>query len=582
VARDFVSLDNPQFHVSTITEQKDKNNESRAVVESNNMMLGLTDELKKQYQTIAGSDEVAKEQIDWYKELDDFDKKLVTSYAAKIAQGSTMIPTQLRKHLPGLRNAYTKTTSVQKTDGEISDGEISKVLETFQAGTVSFHGKGNRTTHTKGNLDQLDTFLPPGKAVNINPLNSPELLPGIPNFTNPIDRDAPELIREAQKQRNKGSISLTPFNALRRTTYNNNSGFNKALYEIGTKLESKDFNTLAIAMFLRADDGRLEQEAKEQLAALKSSKPELALALSHAMEAKNIILHRRGIGSMSDPQNSNLELTAHMSITAFQCTQGTLSKEIPNLDVEFILSHCASGKDRGGLLATKATHDAVTDALGLDATNPAHKEIIERNLRTQIDAGHTQVLASINGGTPGSHGIKHDTLAACPKGSQYKNLHEKTAESNKFKTPPSRWKQVFQKIKKSKVAKALAAPFVIAAAAVVAAATLVASPYIAAQAYIQRKNVNPSVKRSSEKFFDLSSNPYQNRSQANQRQEPSVEHESVVHTTEQNRPKPAPIMPEHEVEVRETNTTNIGPGTTPKGNKSKGQKKSQQQGNTIL
>ena len=42
-AKDFVSMDNRQFHVSTLTKQKDGDGKDKLVVESDNMLLGLTD-----------------------------------------------------------------------------------------------------------------------------------------------------------------------------------------------------------------------------------------------------------------------------------------------------------------------------------------------------------------------------------------------------------------------------------------------------------------------------------------------------------------------------------------------------------
>jgi hypothetical protein len=473
VARDFASLDNPQYHISTITEQTDKAGKLRVVVESNNMLLGLTDELRRQYTTIAGNDEAAKAKIDWYNKLPEFDKQLVGAYAAKIAKGGTMIPTQLRGHLPGIRNAYAKSSFVQ-TAGK----GFKKVLETLQAGTISFHGKGDRVAHTRENLEQLDSFLPEGRTLNINPLNSPEMLPGIANLANKIDKSAPGLIRKAQGQRARegklGSISVTPFNIARRTTYNDNSGFDKALYEIGTKLLA-DNKAHAIASFLK--DGRNEQAAKDQLASLKKTNPELAQALGHAMTAKHLIVHPHG---MMDPQNSNLELSPAMNIVSFQCTQGVLSR-IPGLNVELILSHCASGKDRGGLLPTKTSHEAVSDALGLDGT--ADKKVMEENLGKQISAGHTQVVASINGGTPGCHGIKSESLTACPKGSKYTSLYEETADNNKFKTK----KTVWQKVKKA--AKFMAA---IPAGIVTLAASPLIAAYVAAKSLGKRGYSTPS------------------------------------------------------------------------------------------
>ena len=424
VAKHFASLDNQQYHVSTVTTQKDAQGKERAVVESNNMMLGLTKGQKQQYETIRDSNGTDELGIDWYDGLSTFDKKMVYAYAGELAKGNAMIPTQLRKHLPGLRNAYKKSTFVEQDDG------FEKVLEVPHTGTPSFHGKGDRVAVTAENLEQLDTFAPPGKSITVNPLNSPEMLPGVGNRFNAIDREAPGLIRAAQALRGKGSISVASFNVLRKLTYNDNSGFDKALYEVGRGLKAENIpGTSSIASFLM--DGRNEQASRNQLAQLKLQDEKFARALEHAMNAKHLIVNPHG---MSDPQNSNLDLVAAMNIVSFQANQGVLGEKISNLDVDLIDTHCASGKDRTGVAETRTSHDAISDALGFDSKDLRHKQTMEDNLSAQIAGSHTQSLASWNGGTPGCHGVKNDSKAACPEGSQYRDLIERdTAGGNKFK-----------------------------------------------------------------------------------------------------------------------------------------------------
>ena len=149
-AKDFVSMDNRQFHTSTLTKQKDGADKDKLVVESDNMLLGLSDSQKAQYEKIRDSEQGEVLKIDWYDKLNDFDKKLVKSYAAQIASGKVMLPTQTREKLAGLRNAYEKSVFVSDMDGQ----NMEQVLEVLHTGTPSFHGKGDRLEQTKENLNQ--------------------------------------------------------------------------------------------------------------------------------------------------------------------------------------------------------------------------------------------------------------------------------------------------------------------------------------------------------------------------------------------------------------------------------------------
>ena len=185
-AKNFVSMDNKQFHVSTLTKQKDSQGEDKAVVESDMMLLGLTDTQRAEYNKIKDWQQGQNLNIDWFDQLSDFDKASVKSYAAKIAQENVMLPTQTREQLAGLRNAYEKSVFVCNMDGS----SMEQVLKLLHTGTPSFHGKGDKVKQTAQNLEQLDSFTPDGVEITDNALNSPNLADGIPNFLNKIDRDA--------------------------------------------------------------------------------------------------------------------------------------------------------------------------------------------------------------------------------------------------------------------------------------------------------------------------------------------------------------------------------------------------------
>jgi hypothetical protein len=421
-AKDFISMDNRQFHVSTLTKQKDGAGEDKLVVESDNMLLGLTDIQKEQYNKIHNSAPGQVLEIDWYDNLSAFDKALVKNYAEKIASGNVMLPTQTREKLAGLRNAYEKSVFVSGMKGE----DMEQVLEVLHTGTPSFHGKGDRLEQTKENLNQLDTFIPDGSEITDNALNSPQIANGIPNFLNKIDRDAPDLIQKAQVANQKVSCAVTPFNAMRRMADNDNHGFDKNLIKLGVALKDKDgFQDISNYLI----NGVNKDLALQQLKAIDNN-PDLKNALKNAIEAKSMIVSTH---SILDSENQNLKLVSSMIAVDFACNneKGAVKTLIPDINIGKVNIHCASGKDRTGISLTDATNKAVSEKLGLS------EQQAKENLKTQIKGGHTQELASLNGGTPGCHGVKSDSKTALSKGNMLSELIENTASFNKIKTPKS-------------------------------------------------------------------------------------------------------------------------------------------------
>ncbi len=412
-------MDNRQFHTSTLTKQKDGADKDKLVVESDNMLLGLSDSQKAQYEKIRDSEQGEVLKIDWYDKLNDFDKKLVKSYAAQIASGKVMLPTQTREKLAGLRNAYEKSVFVSDMDGQ----NMEQVLEVLHTGTPSFHGKGDRLEQTKENLNQLDTFIPDGTEITDNALNSPQIVDGIPNFLNAIDKDAPDLIQKAQKERGTGSCAVTPFNGMRRLASNDNQGFDKNLIKLGVGLAQKQgFQNISVYLI----NGTNKKAALEQIEAINDNQ-DLKNALKNAIEAKSMIINTH---SILDSENQNIKLVSSMLAVDFACNneKGSVKTLFPEIKIGKVNIHCASGKDRTGISLTDATNKAVSEKLGLS------EEQSRENLKTQIKGGHTQELASLNGGTPGCHGVKSDSKTALSSGNPLNALIEETASFNKIKT----------------------------------------------------------------------------------------------------------------------------------------------------
>lgn len=438
-ARDFISMECQQFHVTTIT--KLKNNEvDKILVEMDIMLLGLTDLQKSHYVCVADNDSDGCGLPKWYTDLSEFDQKIVKHYANKISEGNVMLPTQSRRYLPGLRNAYEKSVFVADPNGE----NMVQVLSVLHSGTPSFHGKGNRAAETKKNLQQLKTFAGGNKNVNVNPLNSPHLFGVIPNFTNDDDMDAPGLIKNAQKELG-GSTTVTPLNALRRFTQNDNSGFIKALKEIGKHLKDSNYFQKVSYYLIHGENKKAGEILLNKLSKLEKSKSldvengveiiskELIQSLQNVIRAKELIMEP---AAFTESENQNLELVSLMCLIDFTCNNenGSLKKFLPGLDTERLNVHCASGKDRTGIALTLATNQAVSQYLGLTQAQA------ETSLIRQISGRHNQLLTSLNGGTPGCHGVKSDSKTALSDKNPLNALIEKPARYNKFKTSKT-WRE---------------------------------------------------------------------------------------------------------------------------------------------
>ncbi|MFQ3306914.1 MAG: hypothetical protein ACI8ZF_000149 [Candidatus Midichloriaceae bacterium] len=146
IARDFVSMDSPQFHISTITGSRD-----HVVIESETALLGLTEEIINRYND--------RTHQDWYHEQKDFVKKLIDQYSQKILEGNINLPIQGLQILPGIRNAYNKTTYIKT-----KDGLLKALIQSSHSGTVTFDNKNDEENNiTKENIEQLKSFYPLSK-----------------------------------------------------------------------------------------------------------------------------------------------------------------------------------------------------------------------------------------------------------------------------------------------------------------------------------------------------------------------------------------------------------------------------------
>jgi hypothetical protein len=197
--------------------------------------------------------------------------------------------------------------------------------------------------------------------------------------------------------------------------FNLDVNFDKNLIKLGVALKDKNgFQNISNYLI----DGVNKDLALQQIEAIEENL-NLKNALRNAIEAKSMIISTH---SILDSENQNLKLVSSMIAVDFACNneKGAVKTLIPDINIGKVNIHCASGKDRTGISLTDATNKAVSEKLGLN------EQQAKDNLKTQIKGGHTQELASLNGGTPGCHGVKSDSKTALSKGNILSELIENT------------------------------------------------------------------------------------------------------------------------------------------------------------
>ena len=420
-AKDFAGLKDEHYHVVTLSRAKHKDGRSVTVMETEVMNLGLTEDQRKMFEKIKENKDLSKDQdMTWFTSQPTWKQDQIRATVDDVLSEKKVIPTQLRKELPLLRNSYTKVTSVI-----IGGQERKDILETMHSGTLSIDtGNDNRDAAlTKGNIKQLKQFAGPGEEkIHLNPLTSP---------VNRFDLDHKENLHLTQATKEDPTVtkSTTPFNFLRMAPGGGGrdfSGFTQALSAIGEKLE--DDNLKNIGAYLKSGKDSDLKAATEQLSKLEDK--ELRQSLTNAVEAKRKI---ESITYGSDPEHTHSQITTHMLLLVSDANreESALQKKLGDDVVSKINTNCASGKDRTGVQEIDATRQAVNQALDLNEQDDQAKQ----NLRNMLSAGHTQHIAGTQGGTPGCFGVRPST-AKESKASVYSEVSnyfgQRTAKLNKF------------------------------------------------------------------------------------------------------------------------------------------------------
>jgi hypothetical protein len=429
-AKEIVQLDMPCYHVSTISSAKNKDNKTVTVVESEVMFLGLTETQKGQFERIAEGNGAG---IDWYDGLSKIKQELLKRYASTIAEGNHVIPTQLIDSVPLLRNAYTKITSVAE------EGNSLKVLiEDNHSGAPTFHGKGDRLQLSKETVEQAKS-ISGAKDLGLTSLNSSA------DF---LERDAEivSISQEIAKTMDGVNAIIAPINPRGGFSRDNiDKECNEILGKVANVAQGLGLENTQ--KFLSGD----KKYKKAALEELEKSGHDISLIADFktAIEAKDRV-NKRSLGIWSlfgtGSENQILDIVSRISIISYSMNKGSLkeSAEKANISVPERIVYCKSGKDRTGLVEIHTSHLAVSKYLGIDPESSIAKE----NLVSLVNAGHTQTIASVQGGSRGCFGVLTSSKRHIPN-IYPKSLMSVTANFNKLKIKLSllfRMKELFKKI----------------------------------------------------------------------------------------------------------------------------------------
>jgi len=413
-AKEVANFKDEHNHIITLTTAKDSNGKSHTVTEADIMLNGLTEDQKKQWEAIAKTKKDTPKTklsgMEWYNNMPPYKQDLLREVAADVATGNKIIPTQLLSDVPGIKNAYQKVTAVKGSDQTKS----TIISQTLHCGTPATKIKITTKPEKQGIVDeqvkQLQTFVPPGEAVNLNILTSKT-----PFNVRGEDFIQDQLTKTAKNVENV-KTSASPVNRWQIFGGGrDHSEFSDTLKNIGNDLAKKQ-DTKNVGKFLKNGSSMLENfaeklsfgrykstetRAKEEIAKL--DYPQLGNVLKEAMNARNLV----DSSTNFTRGNVNLKVGAAMNIveSAVKLETGPLhailDKETTN-KVSNRVDFCKSGKDRTGYLQTKNTHEAVSNYLGV---NP-RSELGQQNMISQVSGGHTQEMAGIQGGSVGCHSVK--------------------------------------------------------------------------------------------------------------------------------------------------------------------------------
>ena len=257
---------NTDYHITTIT--KGLNNST--IIESDIMMLGVTDNQMNQLKELKGNKSRTLSGRDWYDTLSPYKRELARFSAENILNDKDEIvkkvPTQLRNLIPFGKNMYTKFTYLKE-----GENDVKLVAENAHNGAI-YYGRKTKdlASLVKDIAEQASTFTPTiGTRLN-------QVITVSPNNPTGHEKEMTDQSRDALKSIG-GATTITPLNLLRKIYPIDDKGYKKILSElaqVNSKIMSNsqplnDYLTTgrgkkAAEKFLKNEYEKIDLEPKEK------------------------------------------------------------------------------------------------------------------------------------------------------------------------------------------------------------------------------------------------------------------------------------------------------------------------------
>ncbi len=400
--RDFCNFDHPTMSVATRTKvQIDAKEEDIYQIDvplHSVMHPVINNQLKELAAMHKNPSRKQKFDIPWFDNQDPYIQFLIKKHAQDILDGK-MIPTQLRKYFPGIRNAGEEYL--------VNMGNKEIIHRHYHSGTPAHLLKAGSQEATNESIAQLEESSN-AQHVFVLTLLSP-LFHGFGHDAGLVDQ-VEKAVNECNQQGGKGNfhVSNIPLNFIRGGIASRNmSGADWLVNQAREKKKALEF------------DEDVDKESEK-----------LANKLDNLIKQYEKL--KSGSGFFWDRENRNLQLVSVINQLAHAVNDAHRHMHPDEKDFVAVVSSCQSGKDRAGLARMKTVVDSLVRYFKVGSLKG--KSSAEESIRAaQINAGHVAIQAGLQGGTIGASGIKKDSLAALPASwKKWKSaIFKKTASYNK-------------------------------------------------------------------------------------------------------------------------------------------------------
>lgn len=434
VARDFQNFKYPQYNFSTLTKI-----DNTTVIQNEIGMRYLSEEQIQMYKT--------PESYTWFKNITEFNQRIIKKYANSIMNCQHLVPTQLR-FMPGLRNASISYTYVlennkmieinksihcssiassiedYKSSIEIAESNINQLKlyneKPFIISLVSpnnLYSKFDRQVLKQTSLQTQNNGMP---YINLA-FNFFRRLPGS-NYTSGAKKvfyDFSYCLNQKIGHNNQANLSI-----INNYILNKHSIFEKICLYIATpffldRLVRKIFNNKNFSSALNATNSLYTDNYE--------IKKSVYLMLNAARDVKQI--SDSFIDKSIERSNYCLSATTSLNMGIYYAQKNGLS----NYQT---VTGCASGKDRTALALHDSSSKSIVDYFESKGQKMSISEI-DQKLTESGHQTHKPGSVAYGGCSVGAYGTKRENLDAIPV-SRFKNLKSMvtvTSQNNEINEP---------------------------------------------------------------------------------------------------------------------------------------------------